>query len=79
MRTRTTRRVECGSVTEWRREQLIAAGFPTALAREIANDACYDLHALIELVERGCPAELAQRILAPLEERVTVTATKLAQ
>jgi hypothetical protein len=26
-----------------------------------------DLHALIELVERGCPPVLAARILAPLE------------
>jgi hypothetical protein len=26
-----------------------------------------DLHALIELIERGCPPELAARILAPLE------------
>jgi hypothetical protein len=28
----------------------------------------YDLHALIDLVERGCPPELAVRILTPLEE-----------
>jgi hypothetical protein len=26
------------------------------------------LHALIELVERGCPPELALRILAPLDD-----------
>jgi hypothetical protein len=25
-----------------------------------------DLHALIELAERGCPAELAVRILTPI-------------
>jgi hypothetical protein len=30
-----------------------------------------DLHALIELVERGCPPELAARILAPLDEERT--------
>jgi hypothetical protein len=29
----------------------------------------YDLHQLIELVEQGCPPELAVRILAPLEPR----------
>ena len=34
----------------------------------LASDHRYDLHALIELVERGCPPELAVRILAPLEE-----------
>ena len=30
-----------------------------------------DLHALIELVEHGCPPELAARILAPLDEERT--------
>jgi hypothetical protein len=52
----------------WRREQLAETGFSLPLAAEVANDARYDLHALIELVERGCPPELAARILAPLEQ-----------
>ena len=52
----------------WRREQLLHAGFPTALAGRLAADPRFDLHALIELVERGCLPELAVRILAPLEE-----------
>jgi hypothetical protein len=66
MRTETTS--ERGrSVGEWRRDQLVASGFPPALAGLIATDARYDLHALIELVERGCPPELAVRILAPVE------------
>jgi hypothetical protein len=55
-------------IVTWRRRQLVHAGFPRALAAEVANDAAYDLHALIELVERGCPPALAVRILAPLEE-----------
>jgi hypothetical protein len=55
-------------VVRWRREQLTASGFPIALARELAEDARYDLHALIELCEQGCAPELAVRILAPLEE-----------
>lgn len=38
------------------------------LAARIAHDNRYDLHRLIELVERGCRPELALRILAPLEE-----------
>lgn len=38
------------------------------LAARLAPDPQYDLHALIELVERGCPPELAVRILAPLED-----------
>ena len=55
-------------VVSWRRDQLVHAGFPLPLATRLARDPRYDLHALIELVERGCPPELAARILAPLEE-----------
>jgi hypothetical protein len=55
-------------VVGWRREQLVAAGFPSALALQPARDARLDLHALIELVERGCPPDRALRILAPLED-----------
>ena len=55
-------------VIRWRREQLTGSGFPLPLAARLAKDARYDLHALIELVERGCPPDLALRILAPLEE-----------
>ena len=51
----------------WRSEQLVATGFPSLLAVCVADDERYDLHALIELVERGCPPDLAVRILAPLE------------
>jgi hypothetical protein len=54
-------------VIGWRREQLTSSGFPLPLAATIARDTGYDLHALIELVEQGCPPELAARILAPLE------------
>ena len=51
----------------WRRSQLTGAGFPLPLSARIAGDPSYDLHALIELTERGCPPELAVRILAPLD------------
>ena len=51
----------------WRRDQLVASGFPVPLAAGLARDQSYDLHALIELAERGCPPELAVRILSPLE------------
>ena len=54
-------------LAHWRAEHLRAAGFDNALARRLAFDHRYDLHALIELVERGCPPPLAARILAPLE------------
>jgi hypothetical protein len=56
-------------VYAWRRRQLCSAGFGPALAGRVARDAAYDLHALIELVERGCPPPLAVRILAPLDEK----------
>ena len=56
-------------IVSWRRRQLVAAGFPPALAASLAREAAFDLRALIELVERGCPAELAVRILAPLDDR----------
>jgi hypothetical protein len=56
------------AVRRWRHEQLVASGFARPAADRLAEDERYDLHALIELVERGCPPELAERILAPLEE-----------
>jgi hypothetical protein len=57
-----------GTITSWRRDRLHEAGFPPRLAARLSDDQRYDLHALIELSERGCPSELAARILAPLEE-----------
>jgi hypothetical protein len=54
-------------VVGWRRSQLTAAGFSLPLTARIAGDPRYDLHALIELTERGCAPELAVRIVAPLE------------
>jgi hypothetical protein len=59
---------EAGEVVSWRRRQLTGAGFALPLAARLARDARWDLHALIELVERGCPPRLAARILAPLDE-----------
>ncbi len=67
MRTATTSETTRPDVVRWRREQLAHTGFPLPLATKIAKDPRYDLHALIELVERGCLPELAARILAPLE------------
>lgn len=57
-----------GRVAAWRREQLAASGFPLPLAARVARDSRYDVHALIELVERGCSADLAVRIVAPLDD-----------
>jgi hypothetical protein len=35
------------------------------LAEALAHDRRIDLHAMLELVDRGCPPILAARILAP--------------
>jgi hypothetical protein len=67
MRTTSTTDRVGGEVLSWRREQLVGSGFPLLLAVQLAEDARYDLHALIELTERGCPPDLAVRILAPDE------------
>ena len=37
------------------------------LTEELSRECAVDLHALIELVERGCPPPLAARIMAPLD------------
>ena len=52
----------------WRRRQLLCAGFDPRLAAKLADDQAVDLHAVLELVDRGCPPWLAARILAPLEQ-----------
>jgi hypothetical protein len=51
----------------WRRRRLERAGFTGPLADALASDRRVDLHAMLELVDRGCPPELAARILAPLD------------
>ena len=65
-RRRATTSDEQGLVG-WRREMLQRSGFGVELASCLATDPLIDLHALIELVERGCPPTLAVRILAPLD------------
>jgi hypothetical protein len=54
------------NVVEWRRCRLIESGFDPALADQLASTAGIDVHALLALVDRGCPPELAARILSPL-------------
>lgn len=52
-------------VVAWRLCRLLESGFPKDLARELASTPHVDLHALLELVDRGCPPVLAARILSP--------------
>ena len=54
-------------VHAWRRRRLLDAGFDADLADQLAGDRRVDLHALLQLVERGCPPVLAARILAPAD------------
>lgn len=68
MRTQAATERAGNDVVRWRRERLLEAGFSLPLAARLARDRRYDLHALIELVERGCRPELAMSILAPLDE-----------
>jgi hypothetical protein len=70
MQTKPTSVPAHDQVVRWRHEQLVEVGFASALAARVAQNAHYDLHALIELVERGCGPELAVRILAPIEEEI---------
>jgi hypothetical protein len=54
---------------QWRRARLRKAGFDIALTERLSHEPGVDLHALIGLVERGCPPPLAARILAPLDNQ----------
>ncbi|MCZ7588955.1 MAG: hypothetical protein M5U27_08915 [Gaiella sp.] len=56
------------SPIEWRFGRLVDTGFPRGLAARLARDTRYDLHELVDLVERGCVPALAARILAPLDD-----------
>jgi hypothetical protein len=67
MRVVTGNERRTAEVVRWRREQLTGVGFSLPLASRLACDEQWDIHALIELVERGCPPKLAARIAAPLE------------
>jgi hypothetical protein len=59
-------------VVSWRRRRLLDAGFGSDLADELAGEPRVDLHALLQLVERGCPPGLAARILSPADDRVVL-------
>ena len=55
-------------VTAWRLRRLLESGFDHDLAEELAATPGIDLHALLDLVDRGCQPALAARILAPLDD-----------
>ncbi len=61
---------EGADVVAWRAEQLLRVGVDPAPAAALAGDRSVDLHALLELVDRGCPSHLAARIVAPLDHEL---------
>ena len=64
---KSLRRSQEPELREWRRARLIQAGFAPELATRLGFDGRIDVHDLLQLVDRGCPPELAARIVAPLE------------
>jgi ABC-type phosphate/phosphonate transport system substrate-binding protein len=56
-------RDETSLVEAWRAEQLEMAGYGAQQAAELAICHHVDLHVAVELVRRGCPADLAVQIL----------------
>ena len=51
------------AILAWRREQLVRAGYTDADAARVAARMDVDVHFAVELLERGCEAETALRIL----------------
>jgi hypothetical protein len=56
-----------GNLAAWREQRLLRAGVEADVAATLAADCALDLHAMIELIEVGCPPRLAARILAPFD------------
>ncbi|HEX4324844.1 MAG TPA: hypothetical protein VHZ77_09480 [Gaiellaceae bacterium] len=54
---------ELERVERWRTSELMRVGFPGDDAVALAARTDVDLHEAIELVQRGCPPDLAIRIL----------------
>lgn len=54
---------EIQRIESWRMQELERAGFPADAAAELASRHDVDLHGAIDLVRRGCPPEVARRIL----------------
>ena len=54
---------ETERIQRWRAEELERAGYGSDDAAEIAARQDVDLHLAVELLERGCPASTALRIL----------------
>jgi hypothetical protein len=56
-------RSELEQVERWRTTELERAGYSADAAARIASRHDVDLHRAVQLVENGCPPELALKIL----------------
>jgi hypothetical protein len=52
----------------WLERRLRRSGFESAKASRLVTERRLDFHALLELIDRGCPPDLAERIVAPLDD-----------
>jgi hypothetical protein len=50
-------------VERWRAQELERAGFDAAAAAELAGRSDVDLHSAVELLQKGCPPDVALSIL----------------
>jgi hypothetical protein len=54
---------EIKRIERWRAEELERAGYEPRAAGRLAVRHDVDLHAAVDLLERGCPSDLALKIL----------------
>jgi hypothetical protein len=54
-------------VVTWRAQRLMSAGVGPVIAYEVAQVHGFDIHALLDLLDRGCPVNLAVRIIDPFD------------
>ncbi|HKY26221.1 MAG TPA: hypothetical protein VJM07_13755 [Gaiella sp.] len=59
----TRAELERDTVTSWRVERLLEAGYDGEASLVLALDRDVDLHLAVSLLERGCPADTALQIL----------------
>lgn len=57
------RETEIDRITRWRADALERAGYDQRAAAKIAERHEVDLHKAVQLIEQGCPPELAPEIL----------------
>jgi hypothetical protein len=62
MQTLEPEQDERAKVQSWRLHVLIEAGYPIEVAEQLAESDA-DLHAAVQLVDDGCAAEVAAKIL----------------